>query len=61
MDEEILQQMSEDMQTEQIPQEKEQEIQLPDPNYTPPMFLTSKKAKSQVRNQLYFLEKLTAL
>jgi len=60
MDNQILEQFDEDLKAEQMPK-PEEGLTLPDPNYTPPMFLTSKRAKSQVRNQLYFLEKLTSI
>jgi hypothetical protein len=47
------------MNIEPQPLQEEQPINLPDPDYTPPMMLTSKLAKNKVANHLDFLKQLT--
>jgi len=55
MQEEIIQKALEPKKEEEKP------LFLPDPNYTPPLMMTSKKAKKQVGNHLTFLKQLTEL
>jgi len=43
------------------PPVEEKPINLPDPNYVPPLMMTSKRAKKQVANHLTFLKQLTEL
>jgi hypothetical protein len=42
------------------PEIKESDIELPDPNYTPPFLLSSKKARQKVGAQLEFLKQITS-
>jgi hypothetical protein len=41
------------------PAVKDEPINLPDPDYTPPMLLTSKRANRKVAGHLSFLKQLT--
>jgi hypothetical protein len=54
-----IQQNAIDMLQEPIPQEEEKPIKLPDPNYTSPLFVSSKKANKKVASHLDFLKQLT--
>jgi len=55
MQEEIIQEALEPK------KEVEKPINLPDPEYKPPLMMTSKKAKHRVATHLTFLKQLTEL
>jgi len=54
-----IQQISEEVLQEQLPQASEKPINIPDPEYTPPTILTSKNANKKVASHLEFLKQLT--
>jgi hypothetical protein len=44
-----------------LPEAPKENPIVPDPNYTPPLMVTSKRAKKEVASHLDFLQKLTNL